>query len=160
MIKRTLACGVAALVFALQALPAAAADKIKIGFVSTLSGPGAALGIDIRDGFNLAIKHAGNRLGGLPVDLTILDDRQAPDVGKQEIERLLQQNKVDLITVIVISNELLPVLPGILQSKTFYNRPNTGPLDLPAAKCNPLLSPPGKATEIPGAMGELLNQRG
>ncbi|HSF20701.1 MAG TPA: ABC transporter substrate-binding protein, partial [Burkholderiales bacterium] len=49
--------------------PAGAADKLKIGFISTLSGPAAALGVDIRDGLNLAIKHQGGKLGGLPVDL-------------------------------------------------------------------------------------------
>ena len=43
-----------------------AADKVKVGFLSTLSGPGAGLGVDIRDGFNLAIKHQGGKLGGLP----------------------------------------------------------------------------------------------
>jgi branched-chain amino acid transport system substrate-binding protein len=160
MIRRTLACG---LLLALLGAAAAvhAADKVKIGFVSTLSGPGAALGIDIRDGFNLAIKHAGNKLGGLPVELTILDDRQSPDTGKQEVERLLQQTHADIITGIVFSNVLLPVLPGILETKTFYISPNTGPLDYAGAKCNPYFFVSSwQSDEIPGAMGEFLNQRG
>ena len=45
------------------AMTASAADKVKVGFISTLSGPNASIGSDIRDGFNLAIKHAGNKLG-------------------------------------------------------------------------------------------------
>ena len=57
---------------------AGAADKIKIGFLSTLSGPSAALGVDIRDGFNLAIKHQGGKLGGLPVDMIVGDDAFSP----------------------------------------------------------------------------------
>ncbi len=51
---------------AAAAFAAHAADKVKIGFISTLSGPNAAIGGDIRDGFNLAIKLAGGKLGGLP----------------------------------------------------------------------------------------------
>lgn len=158
MIRRTLACLLAA---GLAAAPALAADKVKIGFVSTLSGPGAALGVDIRDGFNLAIKHAGGKLGGLPVELTVRDDRQSADAGKQEVERLLQQTHADLITGIVFSNVLLPVLPSILESKTFYISPNTGPTDYAGAKCNPYFFVSSwQNDEIPGAMGELMNQRG
>lgn len=159
MIRRTLACGLAAL--GLAATPALAADKVKVGFVSTLSGPGAALGIDIRDGFNLAVKHAGGKLGGLPVELTVLDDRQTADAGKQEVERLLQQTHADIITGIVFSNVLLPVLPAILESKTFYISPNTGPMDYAGAKCNPYFFVSSwQNDEIPGAMGEFMNQRG
>jgi len=159
MIRRTLACGLVAA--GLLAVPALAADKVKVGFVSTLSGPGAALGIDIRDGFNLAIKHAGGKLGGLPVGLTVLDDRQTADAGKQEVERLLQQTHADIITGIVFSNVLLPVLPAILESKTFYISPNTGPMDYAGAKCNPYFFVSSwQNDEIPGAMGEFMNQRG
>ena len=40
-----------------------AADKIKVGLLTTLSGPGAALGNEIRDGFNLALQHTGGNDG-------------------------------------------------------------------------------------------------
>jgi branched-chain amino acid transport system substrate-binding protein len=60
----------AALVASALSLPALAADKVKVGFLSTLSGPGAGLGVDIRDGFNLALKHTGGKLGGLPAEWT------------------------------------------------------------------------------------------
>jgi len=164
MIRRTLAAGLIAALLAAPAFlstSALAADKVKIGFVTTLSGPGAALGIDIRDGFNLAIKHAGNKLGNLPVELTTLDDRQTPDAGKQAVERLLQQNKVDIITGMVFLNVLQPVLPSILETKTFYISPNTGPMDYAGAKCNPYFFVSSwQSEEIPGAMGEFMNQKG
>src|SRR5947209_15683633 len=83
---------------AVTANGALAADRVKVGFLSTLSGPGGALGVDIRDGFNLAIKHAGGKLGNLPVELTVVDDQQKPDVGKQAAERMLTQNKIDFMT--------------------------------------------------------------
>ena len=45
------------------------ADKVKVGFLSTLSGPGAGLGVDIQDGFKLALKSTGGMLGGLPAEM-------------------------------------------------------------------------------------------
>ncbi|MEY2896238.1 MAG: hypothetical protein RL669_507, partial [Pseudomonadota bacterium] len=72
------------------ALTATAADKVRVGFVSTLSGPGAALGVDIRDGFNLALKQAGGKLGGLPVELIVADDQSNPEVARQAVERLIK----------------------------------------------------------------------
>jgi len=65
---RLLVLGVLALSIVVPA--AHAADKFKIGFISTLSGPLSVLGIDIRDGFNLALKDSNNTLGGLPVEAT------------------------------------------------------------------------------------------
>src|SRR4051812_43459456 len=105
----------AALVLCLAAATTSAADHVKVGFLSTLSGPGGALGIDIRDGFNLALKHAGGKLGNLPAEVTVVDDQQKPDVGKQAAERMLTQNKVDFMTGIVFSNILLPLLPSVLE---------------------------------------------
>ena len=46
---------VAAALLGAAAFAVHAADKVKIGFISTLSGPNAAIGGDIRDGFNLAV---------------------------------------------------------------------------------------------------------
>ena len=66
-----------------------AGDRIKVGFVSTLSGPGAGLGVDIRDGFNLAMKQLNGKLGGLPAEVLIADDQQSPDIAKQAADKFL-----------------------------------------------------------------------
>lgn len=91
---------------ALSALAASAtaADGIKIGMMTTLSGPGASLGIDIRDGFNLALKRLDKKLGGLPAEVLIADDAQNPETGKQIAERFLKKDKVDIGTGVVFSN--------------------------------------------------------
>jgi ABC-type branched-subunit amino acid transport system substrate-binding protein len=68
-------------------LPAHAADKVKVGFVSTLSGPSAALGVDIRDAFLLAVKLNGGKLGGLPAEVIVSDDQFKPDVAKGLFEK-------------------------------------------------------------------------
>jgi branched-chain amino acid transport system substrate-binding protein len=114
-----------------------AADKVKVGFLSTLSGPGAGLGVDIQDGFKLALKATGNKLGGLPAELIVVDDQQNPDVAKQATDRLLKRDKVDFMTGIVFSNIMLAVGPTVFESKTYYVSANAGPSQYAGAQCNP-----------------------
>lgn len=114
-----------------------AADKVKIGLLSTLSGPGAGLGVDIRDGFNLAVKQAGGKFGGLPVELVIADDQQNPDVAKQTADRLLKRDKVDFMTGIVFSNIMLAVGPSVFDAKVPYISANAGPSQYAGEQCNP-----------------------
>ena len=94
---------------ALMALPLHAADRIKVGFVSTLSGPNASIGSDIRDAFNLAIKLNGGKLGGLPVEVLVNDDQLKPENAKQIVERYLRLDKVDFVTGAVFSNIVLAI---------------------------------------------------
>ncbi len=129
--------GSVALALALAMSSVHAADKVKVGFLSTLSGPGGALGVDIEDGFKLALKSTGSKLGGLPAELVVVDDQQNPDVAKQATDRLLKRDKVDLMTGIVFSNIMLAVGPTIFDSKTFYVSANAGPSQYAGAQCNP-----------------------
>ncbi|AHV93147.1 extracellular ligand-binding receptor domain protein [Bordetella holmesii 30539] len=41
----------------------ASAESVKVGIANDISGPFAALGAEARDGFNLAIKQLGGKLG-------------------------------------------------------------------------------------------------
>jgi branched-chain amino acid transport system substrate-binding protein len=116
---------------------ALAADKVKVGMLSTLSGPGAGLGIDIRDGFNLALKHAGGKFGGLPVEVIVADDQAKPDAARQTADRLVKQDQVDFMTGVVFSNVMLAVGKPIFDSKTFYISANAGPSQYAGAQCNP-----------------------
>jgi branched-chain amino acid transport system substrate-binding protein len=137
-----------------------ATEKLKIGFLTTLSGPGGALGADIRDGFELAIKNSGGKLGGVPVELSIRDDQMNPEVGRQETERLLKRDKVDVMTGTVFSNVLLPVLPGILASNTIYLSANTGPADYAGAKCDKNFYVVSWQNEdLPAAMGKYVSEK-
>jgi len=110
---------------------------LRIGMITTLSGPGAALGVDVQDGFALAIDHLGGALGGLPVDLTVSDDQLNADVAKQAVEKALKQDKVDFLTGIIFSNVLLAVSDTVFEAETFYISPNAGPSALAGAGCNP-----------------------
>jgi len=127
----------AAAALTLLASAAQAADKVKVGMLSTLSGPGAGLGVDIRDGFNLALKHSAGKLGGLPAEVIVADDQGKPDAAKQTAERLLKQDKVDFMTGVVFSNVMLAVGKPIFDSKTFYISANAGPSQYAGTQCNP-----------------------
>ena len=119
------------------ALNAQAADKVKIGFISTLSGPSAALGVDIRDAFNLAVKLNGGKLGGLPAEVIVGDDQFKPEVGKQLAEKNIKLDRVDFLTGIVFSNIMLASVPEAFANKVIYVSPNAAPSPLAGAQCNP-----------------------
>jgi branched-chain amino acid transport system substrate-binding protein len=126
------------IVWAVAASPSAqAADRVKVGFISTLSGPSAALGIDIRDAFLLAVKLNDNKLGGLPAEVLVGDDQFKPDVGRQLAERNIKLDKVDFLTGFVFSNIMLASVPVAFQSKVIYVSPNAAPSPLAGKQCNP-----------------------
>jgi branched-chain amino acid transport system substrate-binding protein len=130
--------GLLLVVYALASVMMAhAADKVKIGFVSTLSGPNAAIGGDIRDAFNLAIKLNDGKLGGLPAEVLVNDDQLKPENAKQVVERYLRLDKVDFVTGAVFSNIVVAIAPDVLNAKTFFIAPNAGPAVYSGAQCNP-----------------------
>jgi len=114
-----------------------AANELKIGFLSTLSGPAGAIGIEIRDGFNLALKMNGGKLGGLPTEVVFADDTLNPELGKQLAERLLKRDRVNLMTGVVFSNVMLAVWPTIQAEKIFYIAPNSTPTRISGEGCTP-----------------------
>jgi len=157
----SLAAALSAAALALASPAAAAADKVKVGFVSTLSGPSSALGIDIRDGFLLAVKMNGGKLGGLPAEVLVSDDQFKPDVAKQLFEKNVKRDKVDFMTGVVFSNIMLAALPEALDNHVFYISPNAAPSSMAGKDCNPLffaVSWPNDAYHE--AAGEFANTRG
>ena len=138
-----------------------AADKIKVGFVSTLSGPGAGLGVDIRDGFNLAMKQFNGQLGGLPAEVIIADDQQSPDIAKQMADKFLKKDKVDFMTGIVFSNIMLAVGPTVFENETFYISANAGPSQLAGEQCNPFFfNVAWQNDNLHEAVGKIVQEKG
>ena len=122
---------------ALLALGVHAQSTVKVGLLSTLSGPGAGLGVDIRDGFQLAVKLAGGKLGGQAAEVIVADDQASPDVGRQTADRLVKRDKVDFMTGVVFSNVMLAVGAPTFQSQTYYISANAGPSQFAGEQCNP-----------------------
>ncbi len=141
--------------------PAVAADTIKIGFVSTFSGPTAVIGNDMRNSFELALDHMGRKMGGLPVEVIYEDDGQKPDVGKQKTEKLIQSDKVDFIAGYIWSNVLLASLKTAVDAKTFLISANAGPSQLAGELCSPyVFSTSWQNDQTPQAVGLYMNQKG
>jgi branched-chain amino acid transport system substrate-binding protein len=141
--------------------PATAADSIKIGFVSTFSGPTAVIGNDMRNSFELALDHMGRKMGGLPVEVIYEDDGQKPDVGKQKTEKLVQSDHVDFIAGYIWSNVLLASLKTAVDSQTFLISANAGPSQLAGELCSPyVFSTSWQNDQTPEAMGLYMNQKG
>lgn len=126
--RRLIGTALAALVLAQGAMA-----ETKIGMITTLSGPGAHLGTDVRDGFRLALKLAG----ATGVTLLVEDDALKPDVAKGIADKFVQLEKVDLLTGIIYSNVAMAVVPGVVKGETFYVSPNAGPSALAGKLCSP-----------------------
>lgn len=114
------------------ALGTAAAGDIKIGMITTLSGGGAHLGIDVRDGFALALAEAGRD----DIALLIRDDARQPDLAKQFADELVQREGVDLMTGLIWSNLAMAVIPSVTRGGTLYLSPNAGPSQLAGRLCH------------------------
>lgn len=158
--RKTILAASAAIILA--AGPAAAQNKtIKIGFVSTFSGPTAVIGNDMRNSFELALDHMGRKMGGIPVEVIYEDDQQKPDVGKQKTEKLIESDKVDFITGYIWSNVLLASVKPAFDSKTFLISANAGPHQLAGEACSPFFfSTSWQNDQTPQAMGLYMNQKG
>ena len=122
-----LAAGLAALAAGAQA------EGVKVGMITTLSGGGAGLGIDVRDGFMLAIKQSGRD----DIEVVIEDDQRKPDIAVQLADKMIQSEKVDVMTGIIWSNLAMAVVPATVAQGKFYLSPNAGPSALAGKGCNP-----------------------
>lgn len=116
---------------------AAFAEDLKIGMIVTLSGPPAALGQQIVDGFQLALDEKGGKLGGKSVELVIEDDELKPDVALLKATSLVERDEVDFVVGTVFSNMLQAVFKPIIESETFLISPNAGPSTFAGKNCNP-----------------------
>ncbi len=120
----------------LLATGAQADEPVRIGMITTLSGPAGYLGQDIRDGFQLAIENSGGTLGGQTVELIVEDDGLNPGNGRQIADRMLSQG-IDLFTGVVFANVAAATVPEILDSDALYVSPNTSSSFFAGEDCNP-----------------------
>ena len=121
------------LISVIAAISNAAAADTKVGMITTLSGGGAGLGIDVRDGFMLAIEQSGRN----DIDVVIEDDQRKPDIAVQIADKMVQSEKVDILTGIIWSNLAMAVVPSVTAQGKVYLSPNAGPSLLAGAGCHP-----------------------
>lgn len=135
--KTQMTMAAAALLLGTAVSPALAQEKIKLGVIVTLSGPAAALGQQVRDGFALAVKDLGGKMSGRDVEVIVADDELKPDAAVTKVKGLLERDKVDFVIGPIFSNILQAIHRPITESKTFLISPNAGPSTFAGKDCSP-----------------------
>ena len=126
-----------AILLSVAASQATAQEKIKIGVIVTLSGPAAALGAQVRDGFALGVKDLGGKMAGREVEVIAVDDELKPDGAVTKVKGLLEREKVDFVVGPIFSNILQAIHKPVIDTKTFLISPNAGPSSYAGKNCSP-----------------------
>jgi branched-chain amino acid transport system substrate-binding protein len=156
---RALFVGLLAAAFA--AAPAAAQQKLKIGFITTLSGPQGVIGEDMRNSVELALDQLNRKVGGLETEVIYGDDQVKPDVGVQLAQEMLKKHNVDFVAGVIWSNVLLAVSPVVTDAGKIMISTNAGPHQLAGAGCNErFFSTSWQNDSTPEAMGKYMQDQG
>jgi branched-chain amino acid transport system substrate-binding protein len=156
---RTILAGLVATAFI--AAPASAQQKLKIGFITTLSGPQGVIGNDMKNSVELALDHLGRKVGGLDTEVIYGDDQVKPDVGKQVAEEMLKKHQVNFVSGVIWSNVMLAVAPTVTGAGTFMIGTNAGPHELAGAGCHEMFfTTSWQNDETPEAMGKYMQDAG
>ena len=118
-------------------LSAQAQQTVKIGFLGTLSGPAGALGQDQYDAFMLGVEHNGGKLGGATVQVIKEDDQLKTDLGVQLAQKLIERDKVNIITGVTFSNVMMAIHKPITDAGVLLVGSNAGPSPLTGKGCSP-----------------------
>ena len=138
--------------------PAVAAEKVKIGFVTTITTPAGVIGKDMVDAVNLAMEDIGSKMAGLDVELIVEDDGFKPAIGKQKTDKLVKQDKVQFVTGFIWSHVLLASEKSALGAGKFLISSNAGPSQMAGKLCHKnFFSTSWQNDQTPMAMGEVLN---
>jgi branched-chain amino acid transport system substrate-binding protein len=114
---------------------AQAADQIKLGLMTPLSGPISPAGAETKRGVDLALEELGNKLGGLPVKYTVVDDKTNPAEAVQGASKLIDDAKVDFVTGFSSSNTMIPVWKTFNDAGVFAIGALAGPLQFAGKDC-------------------------
>jgi branched-chain amino acid transport system substrate-binding protein len=130
---------IAAMAGFVASLPGAAtaADALKLGIITTQTGPGAIIGTQMNEGMQIAIDELGGKIGGLTSDVRYVDDQAKPEAGRQVADELLTRDKVDFITGAIWTNVLMAIYTPIVRTQTFLIGANAGPSEIAGKMCSP-----------------------
>jgi branched-chain amino acid transport system substrate-binding protein len=157
----SLAAGALAAMLAFAPLAQAQQKSLKIGFITTLSGPQGIIGKHMRDSVELALDHLGRKVGGLPTEVVYGDDQFKPDVGVQVAEQMLKRDQVDIMSGIIWSNVMMATVPVVTGAGKIMVGTNAGASPLAGAQCNELyFSTSWNNDQSPEAMGKHLQDTG
>ena len=113
-----------------------AAEKVKVGFIVTLTGGGGIIGKPMKNAFELGMEHVGGRLGGMETEVIYADDKRKPDVAKQLVNKMIKKDRVHFITGIIWSNLLVAIHGPVTRSNTFLISSNAGAGAVAGKRCS------------------------
>ena len=161
--RTTIRLALACLLAVPLALPvgAPAAETVKIGFISTLSGPAGIIGKHMKDSVELALDHLGRKVGGLETEVIYGDDQRKTDVGKQLADEMLKKHRVQFVSGVIWSNVMLAVAPTVTREKVFMIGTNAGPHELAGEQCSEyFFTTSWQNDQTPEAMGKYMQDQG
>jgi len=151
--RRLLTAAVAALALSAPAM----AEPVRIGMITTLSGGGSHLGIDVRDGFRLGLAGAGRD----DILLDVRDDARKPALAKQIADEMIRRDGVDILTGLIFSNLAMAVGPAAVRQGVFYLSPNAGPSQLAGPLCHEnYFNVAWQNNDLHAAMGKYMREEG
>jgi branched-chain amino acid transport system substrate-binding protein len=145
---------------------AAGAQELRIGWLNTMTGPGATPGIENTEGWKLGLAKEGwtkdgDKLGGVPTKIFYGDDQWKPDVAVQEVHKMLNEDKVQIVGGFMWSNILMSAQKVIIGAKTGVLITNAGASPMAGPMCSPyVVSTSFNNEQFTEALGKLIDQEG
>ena len=132
LVQLAVAAGLTSLTFS-----ASAADSVKVGFMLPYSGTYAALATAIENGFKQYVDEQGGKLGGLNVEYARVDDESAPAKATDNINKLINRDKVDVVIGTVHSGVAMAMAKVAKDTNTLMIDPNAGADAVTGPMCAP-----------------------
>ena len=135
--------------------------KIKLGFINAASGPLSVVGAEQKRGLDVALDHLGGKLGGVPFEVVYGDSKANPGATVQELSKLIEKDKVDILTGLSASNEIVAAIKPISDAKIFFIGMNGGPAQFAGELCNPYyFNASFQNAQLTTGMGSFMTQHG
>ncbi|OLT07317.1 hypothetical protein BJF90_14410 [Pseudonocardia sp. CNS-004] len=134
---------------------------VKVGLVVPQSGVYAALGTDMQRGWQLWLDQNGGTFGDRSVETVLADEGESPQTGVPAVQKVLQQDGVDVVVGIVSSAVALGVRDLMHESKKLLIVTNAGAEDITGAGRTPYIWRTSFTNgQISAAMGTHLAESG
>jgi branched-chain amino acid transport system substrate-binding protein len=101
------------LVMAGPNLEAAEKGPIKVGFLTQMTGGGAAVGKDMSNGFMMYTQEIGNQVAGRKVEVIIEDTQGDPAQALTKLRKLVESDGVHAVAGIFLANEGYALAPKV-----------------------------------------------
>lgn len=108
------------LVFGTSLGSAARADELRVGFLAPMTGIFAQVGKDMSNGFQMYLDENGSRFGGADVKFIVEDDQGKPQAAVLKAEKLIRENKVQLLVGGLLASTGYALAPVSTREKVVY----------------------------------------